>query len=104
MPAFGNEDVRRLDIAVDNPFGVRRIQRIGNIDSYRQQTLDIERATVNEMLEGGSLEILHRDEGFAFMLADLVNGADVGMIQGGRGPRFASKAFQRRFVVRDFFG
>src|SRR5271157_385963 len=37
MPAFGEEDVRGLDVAVNNSRGVRRIQRISNLDSERQQ-------------------------------------------------------------------
>jgi len=33
------------------------------------------------MLEGLPFEILHDDEGFDVMFADLVNGADVRMVQ-----------------------
>src|SRR5271156_4853416 len=56
------------------------------------------------MLERRPVEILHRDEGFAFIFSDFVNRADVGMIQCGRGSRLAPKPFQRLFVVSNFFG
>ena len=32
VPALGDEDVGRLDVAVHNALGVRRVQRIGNLD------------------------------------------------------------------------
>ena len=38
------------------------------------------------------------------MPADLVNGADVGMIQGRRGTRFAAKTFQRLGILRQIVG
>ena len=42
-----------------------------------------------------ALQILHGDEGAAVLLADVMNGADVGMIQGGRGPSLALESAQR---------
>ena len=45
---------------------------------------------------GLPLEQLHRDERLAIVLFDLVNGADVGMIQGGGGLGFALQQAQRR--------
>ena len=104
MPALGDKDVRRLDVAVDDPFGVRRIERVGDFDRHRQRAFDFEWPAVDEMLECSPVEILHRDEGLAFMLSDLVNGADVGMIQCGSGTCFAPEAFQRLFVMSYVLG
>src|ERR1700733_6098939 len=104
MTALGDKTVRRLDVAVDDPLGMRRVKRVRDFDRYRQQALDLKRASIDEMLERRSVEILHRNEGLAFILSDFVNRADVGMIEGGRGSRLASKPFQRLFVVSDFFG
>src|SRR5712691_8571647 len=37
VPTFGDKDVRRLDVAMDDPFGVRRIERIGDFDGHPSQ-------------------------------------------------------------------
>src|SRR5215472_3802307 len=46
------------------------------------------------MLERLPFEILHDDEGLAFMLADLVNRADVRVVERRGGAAFALKAFE----------
>jgi hypothetical protein len=46
------------------------------------------------MPESLPFEVLHGDEGFAFVLADLVDGADVGMIECGCGAGFTLEPFQ----------
>src|SRR5215467_10491967 len=62
------------------------------------------RPYLDPVLEGLPLEILHGDEGLAFLLADLVDGADMGMVQSGGGARFALKPFQSLAVLRTMFG
>jgi hypothetical protein len=47
---------------------------------------------------------LHRDEGAAVLLADVMNGADVGMIQRGRGPSFALEPAQCLPVASQIVG
>src|SRR6202035_5918822 len=44
------------------------------------------------------------EESLALLLADVVNGADVGMIQSGRGLGFAAKALERLTVLGEIFG
>ena len=39
MPALGDEDIRRLDVTMHDALGVRRIQRIGDLDGQSQQSL-----------------------------------------------------------------
>src|SRR6516225_8212855 len=46
------------------------------------------------MLEGLALQVLHDDEGLAFMLINVVNGANVGMVQCGGSTGFPFEAFQ----------
>jgi hypothetical protein len=50
------------------------------------------------------LEKLHGDEGLALVLANLVNRADVGMVQGRRSTRFALESLQRLAVFGQFLG
>src|SRR5216683_5546772 len=54
-----------------------------------------------EMLQCHAIKKLHGDEGAAVLLADVVNGADVGMIQGRRGLRLTPEASQRLGVFGD---
>src|ERR1700747_828524 len=46
------------------------------------------------MLQRDALEKFHGDEGLAILFADVVDGADVGMIERGGGLSFALKARQ----------
>ena len=46
------------------------------------------------VVERQSFEVLHHDERLAFVLRDFVDGADVGMVQSRRRPRFSAEAFQ----------
>src|SRR5690242_5602094 len=83
MAAIGDEDVCRLDVTVDDAFTVRSIKGIGNFNGQREQSLQIEGAAANTMLEGDTFEVFHGDEGAAIFLSDVMNRADVGVIQSG---------------------
>ena len=48
--------------------------------------------------------MLHDDEGLTFVLINLVNGADVGMIQGGGSASFPLKALHGLRIAREFGG
>ena len=43
VAASGDEQIRRLDVAVNDPGGVRRLERVGDLDRERQQQIDLER-------------------------------------------------------------
>ncbi len=47
------------------------------------------------MFQGHPFEKLHRDKGVAILVANIVDGADVGMIESGGGLRLPSKSRQR---------
>src|SRR6516165_9878469 len=46
------------------------------------------------MLKGLALQVFHHDEGLAFTLVNVVNGANVGMVQGGGSTGFPLEAFE----------
>ena len=56
----------------------------------------------DHVLERRAVKKLHRDEGFSAFFANVVDGADVGMVEGGGGLRFALKARQRLGIAGDF--
>ncbi len=55
------------------------------------------------VLQGHAIEKLHGDEGLTVLVTDVVDGADVGMIQGGSRLGFALKACQSLRVPRNIF-
>ena len=54
------------------------------------------------VLQGLAFEQLHGEKRVALVLAHFVNGADVGMIDGGGGARFALETLDGRAVARYF--
>jgi hypothetical protein len=56
------------------------------------------------VLQGRAVQKLHGDERLSALLADVVNRADVGMVQRGRGLGFALKASERLWATGNVFG
>ena len=56
------------------------------------------------MLEGHAIEVFHGDEGLAVLFADVVDGADVGVIQSGCGLGFALKTGENLRIAGNFGG
>ena len=83
MAALGDEDVARLDVAVDDPFGMRGVQCVGNFDSQSEQDFGLDGPSGNAMLQGHAVQKFHGDESVAAFLPNVVNGADVGVVQRG---------------------
>ena len=63
VAALGDEDVGRLDVAMDDAFGMRRIQRVGDLDRQRQQRLSLHRLPGDAVLQRHAIEEFHGDEG-----------------------------------------
>ena len=56
------------------------------------------------MVQGHAFHELHDHEDAAFFFADVVNGANIGMVQRGSGFGFALKAFQSLRIARKIVG
>ena len=104
MPALRDEDVRGLDVTVNDTLGVGGVQSVGNLDPKRKDRLQFHGAGGDQMLEGRAVEELHDEESAASFLADVVNGADIGMVESGCSFGFAAKTLQRLAVLRQVFG
>jgi hypothetical protein len=81
VPAFRDEDVRRFDVAVDDFARMRRVQSVRNLDSDIQHQLARDRAAADPMFERLPVEKLHHDELLAVELADVIDRADVRVIE-----------------------
>src|SRR4029077_5375520 len=89
-----NKDVRRLDVAMNDALRMRCVQRIGNFDSQAEQGRRLQRFRPDAMLQRHAIQKLHDDKCLAVLLVNFVNGANVGMVEGGGGLRLALEAAQ----------
>ena len=99
MPPLGDQDVRGLDVTMNNAFGVSCVQSVCDFDGQRENFLGFQWATRDLMLQSQSVQVLHDDEGLALMLTNLVNGANVGVIERGCRLRLPLKACQCLRIV-----
>src|SRR5215472_19272788 len=103
MSPCGHEDVYGLDVSVDYASLIGGIERVGYLNSKRENLLDLHRLTTDSMLQRGAIEKLHHEEALIVMPADLMNRADIGMVQRGRRTGFAVKTFQRLLISCEVF-
>jgi hypothetical protein len=82
LAASSHEDVRWLDVAVDDPLTVCRIKCIGDLNAQIEHRLDLQRLATDPVPERLPLQQFHGDEGSPIGLVDFVDSADVRMVQG----------------------
>ena len=87
-----------------NSAGVSGIERVRNLDPQFQQLFNFEGMALDLVFEGCAVQILHGDECLALLLADVIDGADILMVQSGRRLRFALEAGERLRVSGNFIG
>jgi hypothetical protein len=56
VPTLGDENVRGFDVAMDDPFRMRRIERVGNFDSQLEQHFELDRAASDAVLQRRALQ------------------------------------------------
>ena len=89
---------------MDDAFAVRGVERVGDFDGQAEQHIHFQRPAGDAVLQGQAVQILHGDEGLAILFANVVNGADVGMVERGSRLGLAPKALQRLAVLGHVFG
>jgi hypothetical protein len=100
----GDENIGRLDVAVDDAFGMGSVECVGNLDAEFQHEVDGQRFAVDAVFEGLALEIFHGQKRAAIFFADVVDGADVGVVQGRGGTGFAAEPIQNGEMAADLIG
>ena len=103
-PALHEEDVRGLDVAMHDSLRVRRIEAVGDLDADLQELRDLDGPGGDAVLERLALEQLHGDERPTLELADVVDRADVGMIERRRRARLAAEPLDRLRIPGDVVG
>ena len=78
------------------PFGVRGVERVGDLDGRGPASVSsLQRAAADAVLQRQPSSNSMTMKGLAVVLADVVDGADVGMVQRRGGAGFALEALQR---------
>jgi hypothetical protein len=98
------KDVSGLDVAVDDALAVSGIERVGELDGDFEDTIQGERPALQDGGQALAFEQLHGDERRTAVLVDLMNRADIRVIQCGSGASFAIEALERDGILRKFFG
>ena len=76
-----------------------RGEGVGNLNAEVEKLIERQRLVGDEVSERDAVEILHGDEAIAFFDIRVVDGADMRMIEGGGGLRFALETFQGQNIV-----
>src|SRR4030095_13360040 len=98
------EDICGLDVPVYDTFPVGRFEAVGNLNADVQELGYFDGLSANAVLESLALEQLHGDERTAFKLSNIVNGADVGMVERGCSARFATESLCGLRVLGNVLG
>ncbi len=77
---------------MDDPLGVRGGERVGDLDRELDRGLDLHRFAADVLLERPALQQLHDDEPPPLPLADVVDRADVRVVERRGGARLAQVA------------
>jgi hypothetical protein len=93
--ALRQHDIGRLQIAVHDPLPVGAVQRSGNLDRDAQRLIDGERPTAKTFRKRLALQVLHDEEVDVVLAADVVERADVRMLEAGDRARFALESVAR---------
>jgi hypothetical protein len=80
---------------MDDVARMRRVERIGDLNSELDQTVDRQRTIVDFALQGSSFEQLEDEERPALIVSDFMDRADVRMVQRRRGARLAEEPIDR---------
>src|ERR1022692_1022103 len=101
MTAYRDENVGGLNVAMNDPLGMGRVQSISDVDGDVEELLDVDWPIVDQVLESPSFEKLHYEECPTVLFADVIDDADVGMVQRGGGTRLAAKPFESLGIAFD---
>jgi len=89
---------------MDDALAVCRIERVGNFDGNGKELFQVEGLPGDAVFQSHPIEEFHHHKRAAVFLADIVHGADVGMVQGGCNPGLSLESSQGLRVAGHFSG
>src|SRR4051812_24266199 len=102
LALVGHEDIRRLDVAMDDAAAVGGVEGIGDLDAVLRQGRVLDRLPADLLVERLAFEQFHGDELLAVVVADFIDGADVAVVQRGCGASLALEALERLRITLEF--
>ena len=80
VAAVGYENICRLNVPVDDAFGMGCVKRVSDLDAQRQEVVQFQRPVADHVLERGAVQKFHHQERLPILFTDVVYGADVWMV------------------------
>jgi hypothetical protein len=99
VAARADKNVCRLDVAVDDIRGMGGVQCVGDLDPQLQHRIKSEWTVGESVLQRRALQILHGDERSSVLFADVVDRANVRVVERRRRLRFAREPAQRLGIL-----
>jgi len=91
--------VARLEISMNNAVAMRLIECVCDFDGIAQSLIERQRTFRQPVGKRLTLQLLHHQEIHPFLVADIVKGADVRMIQAGNGVRLTFEPFTHVWIT-----
>ena len=104
VSAIGHEKICRLNIAMDDAFGMGGFESVGNLDTDVEEALKFEWAAKEQLFECLPFQVLHNNEGPSVIFANFVDGADIWMVQRRCSAGFTAEALEGLRILCDGIG
>ncbi len=101
---LGHKDVCRLNVTVNDSLAVGGSESVRHLNSPFEHLFQRQGLAGDAVLQRGAFHEFHGDKRLTVLLADLVDGADVGMVQRGGRARLSAKTLQSLRVLRHVIG
>src|SRR6202007_2328975 len=102
--SIDEENVGRLDVAVHDTFAVGGFQTVAELYANLQKFRDLDGFFRDAVLQRLPFEHLHGDKGPVFEFLNVVDRADVRVVQRGSGARLAAEPFDGLRISGNIFG
>ena len=99
VPPLRNEDVGWFNVTVHDASRMRGVQRVGDLDCEREHVFHIQWLPSDPHLQSHPIQKLHGNESVAVLLANVINRADVRVIECGRSLRLTLETGERLWVL-----
>lgn len=87
---------------MNDAFRVRSLEAVEDLGGNVEETVERERALFDLFAEGEAVEKLHGDKNMVVVVVDLINGANIGVVEGGSGAGFTEEAIAHLGIVSNF--